>query len=72
MGRDAPASRPEAPRSEGLVEDTPETHPQAEAAAQFDGVHKSLPFWTAEPRLYLVEKVPIFVGDRQSHLWTAW
>lgn len=55
----------------GLVEDMPETHPQAEAASQPDGVHKSLPFWTVKSRLYLIEKLGLSVGNWQNHLWTA-
>jgi len=42
----------------GSVEDTRENHPQAEAASQLDGVRKNLPFWTAEPRPYLIGKMP--------------
>ncbi len=56
----------------GLVEDTREKHPQAEAAFQLDGVRKSLPSWTAKLRLYLIEKTLFPVGNRRSHLWTAW
>jgi hypothetical protein len=55
----------------GLVEDKRETHPQAEAASQLDGVHEGLLSWTAKPRLYLVEKTLFFVSNRRSHFWTA-
>jgi hypothetical protein len=56
----------------GLVEDKRETHPQAEAASQLDGVHEGLLFWTAKPRPYLIGKMLFSSGNRQSHLWTAW
>ena len=56
----------------GLVEDTRENHPQAEAPAQFDGVYKSLPFWTAKSRLYLIEKILFSMGNWQNHSWTVW
>jgi len=56
----------------GLVEDKRETHPQADAASQLDGVHEGLPFWTAEPRPYPIGKTPFSVGNRWNHLWTAW
>jgi hypothetical protein len=56
----------------GLVEDTRENHPQAEAVSQIDGVRKGLPFWTAKARPYLIKNMLFFVGNWQSHLWTAW
>jgi hypothetical protein len=56
----------------GLVEDTRENHPQAKAAPRLSGVRKSLPFWTAKSRLYLIENILFSVGNWQSHLWTAW
>jgi hypothetical protein len=56
----------------GLVEDTRENHLQAKAAPRLSGVRKSLPFWTAKSRLYLIENILFSVGNWQSHLWTAW
>ena len=60
------------PARMGLVEDTDENPPQAEAAARLDDVRENLLFWTAKPRPYIIEKVLFFVGDRRGHLWTAW
>jgi hypothetical protein len=52
----------------GLVEDTRENHPQADAASYLDGVRKCLPSWTRERSRYPVENA-WFSGCRWLNLF---
>ncbi len=54
----------EVTRQKGLIEDTRENHPQAEAVSQIDGVRKGSPCWTRERSRY-----PIEIARFGCHRW---